>query len=344
MIRRTVQGLAPYVPGEQPREKDVVKLNTNENPYPPSPAVAEALGRFDPARLRKYPDPASTALRLRLAGLFGCAPANTIVANGSDEILGLCTRAFAENDGLVGYFVPSYSLYPVLANIRGIRQAPLELDEEYRWSMPDGYDCDLFFLTHPNAPTGTAQPREAVAAFCGRTRGVVVIDEAYAEFADTNFVDLALSLPNVIVVRTLSKSYSLAGLRVGYAVGPVELIAALDKIKDSYNADALAQELALAALSDREYVLRNIERVRRSRERLAAALRGMGHRVYPSMANFLWVKPAGISAAGLQAALKARRIFIRHFPGPRTGMCVRITVGTDAEVDALLKAMEELRS
>jgi len=342
MIRGTVRVMDPYVPGEQPGDADVVKLNTNENPYPPSPAVAEALASFDPVRLRKYPDPGSSAIRKRLAGMFGCSPANTFVANGSDEVLALCSRVFVEDSGVIGYFVPSYSLYPVLARVRGIREAPLELDAGFRWHMPPGYDCDLFFLAYPNAPTGTAFPRDVIERFCDRTRGVVILDEAYVEFADGNLADLALSRPNVLVARTLSKSHSLAGLRLGYAVGPAELIGALDKVKDSYNVDSLAQHLGLAALSDSDHMRRNVTMVRGTRERLAAALKAAGHTVYPSSANFLWVRPSGVAAADLYAALKARRIFIRYFAGPRTGECVRITVGTDAEIDRLLEAMKEI--
>jgi histidinol-phosphate aminotransferase len=301
------------------------------------------LKEFDAARLRRYPNPTSAAIRGLVAGMFRCDASNVLVANGSDELLSLCVRVFVENDGVVGYFVPSYSLYPVLAGVRGLKQAPLELDAEYRWRMPGDYDCDLFFLTHPNAPTGMVYPRATIEAFCGRTRGVVVIDEAYADFAGSNLVDLALSRPNVLVARTLSKSHSMAGLRLGFAIGPGPLIEALDKVKDSYNVDVLAQELGLAALTDTGHVARNVAMIRNTRERLAKALLAMGHRVYPSSANFLWVEPAGIGAAELQAKLRDRRIFIRHFPGRRTEECVRITVGTDDEVDTLLRAMEDMR-
>ncbi|MBM4147632.1 MAG: histidinol-phosphate transaminase [Lentisphaerae bacterium] len=343
MIRRTVTGLAAYVPGEQPRDAGVTKLNTNENPYPPSPAVARALAAFDPARLRKYPDPVSGALRARLADLYSFSAGSVFVGNGSDEVLSLCVRVFVDDGGTVGYFNPSYSLYPVLADIRGIAKKPLELDADFGWAMPADYDCDLFFITYPNAPTGTVFPRARIEEFCDRTRGTVVIDEAYAEFADGDCLELARTRRNVLVARTLSKSYSLAGLRVGYALGPAELIGAMDKVRDSYNLDALSQEAALAALSDVDHMRRNAARVRATRQRMTAAIEAMGHRVWPSQANFIWAKPAGIAAQALYENLKARRIFVRYFAGPRTGDFVRITVGTDAEADVLLKAMEELK-
>jgi len=331
-----------YTPGEQPTDRSVIKLNTNENPYPPSPRVREVLAGFDLDLLRRYPDPMARRLRARVAELHGCAIEQVFAGNGSDEILALCTRAFIPAGGTVGYFDPSYSLYPVLADIQEAGKRPVSLPESFAWTMPEGYSASLFFLACPNAPTGMRYPKADIRAFCERFAGVVVIDEAYADFAEENCMGLALALPNVLVMRTVSKSYSLAGLRVGYVVGAVSLIEAICKIKDSYNEDAVAQAVALAALSDVEYMRANVARIQATRRRLAGALAAMGHFVHPSESNFLWVRPNGIEARALYEALKARGILIRFFEGPRTGNHVRITVGTDAEVDALLAALREL--
>ncbi len=342
MIRKSVRALQAYVPGEQPTQADIVKLNTNENPYPPAPAVFRALTEFAADRLRRYPDPNSRELRRAIAERHGCDEARVFVGNGSDEVLALCTRAFVENDGSVGYFDPSYSLYPTLAAIRAVETRPVPLGPGFEWAMPSDYTASLFFLTQPNAPTGMIYPREAMRAFCARFSGVVVIDEAYADFAQSHCMDWALDSPNTLVMRTFSKSFSLAGLRVGYAVGAPDLIGALFKIKDSYNLDGLSQALALAALRDIGVMRANVEKICATRARLTEALRAMGHRVYPSEANFLWVEPAGLPAQTLFERLREERILIRYFPGPRTGTCVRITVGTDAEADRLLDALARI--
>jgi histidinol-phosphate aminotransferase len=342
-IRKSVRVMTPYTPGEQPRTLDgVIKLNTNENPYPPSRRVARALRGFDPGLLRLYPDPLCRRLRARIARLHGCDPAQVLVGNGGDEILMLCSRAFVDDAGSVGYFEPSYSLYPVLADIRGLEKRPVELGPDFEWRMPRGYRASMFFLTTPNAPTGLQYPRAEVEAFCRNFPGVVVLDEAYVDFARDHYLDIALKRANVLVLRSMSKSYSLAGLRVGYAVGSAALIEAIDKIKDSYNLDRLSQALALAALADVAGMRRNVKKVVATRERLSRELRALGCRVYPSESNFVWVRPAGIRAADLFARLRDRKIMIRYWPGGRTRDFVRISVGTDAQVNALLRAVKGL--
>jgi histidinol-phosphate aminotransferase len=338
-VRQCVQAMAAYVPGEQPREPGLIKLNTNENPYPPSPRVAEALAGFAADSLRLYPDPACGALRDRIAAIHGCGPQQVFVGNGSDEILALSTRAFVEDDEAIGYFEPSYSLYPILARIRDVRTAPVALGDRFEWRTPPAGGSALFFLANPNAPTGMLHPRREVESFCRGYRGTVLIDEAYVDFSRAHCLDLALGGASALVMRSLSKSFSLAGLRVGYAVGPEPLVAALTKIKDSYNLDALSQRLALAALSDLEHMRRNAARIRATRERLAAALASAGFEVFPSETNFLWVRPPRLPAEELFAALRARRILVRHFPGPRTGAYLRITIGTDPDIDALIEAV-----
>jgi histidinol-phosphate aminotransferase len=337
-IRASVQSLDAYVPGEQPGA-GVIKLNTNENPYPPSPRVAAALASFDPSELRLYPDPVCKELRQAAAALHGCQAAQVFVANGSDEILALCTRAFVEDDGSIGYFDPSYSLYPVLANIRCAGKRPVPLGPEFEWRMPAGYDASLFFMTNPNAPTSVQYPKRVVRDFCAAFSGVVLLDEAYVDFAAEDCMSLALECDNVLVLRTFSKSYSLAGLRVGYVVGPEPLVAALYKLKDSYNVDRIAQRLALAALRDTGWMRANVAKVTATRARLTAALCGLGFSVLPSQTNFLWARPAGCGARELFEKLRAMNIFVRYFDAPRTAAHVRITVGTDADVDRMIEAV-----
>ncbi len=333
-----VRRLAAYVPGEQPREPGLVKLNTNENPYPPSPLAVEAGQRIEPAELRRYPDPLNSEVRRAVAEIHGVAEEQVFAGNGSDEILALCSRAFVEDGGRIGYLEPSYSLYPVLAAIRGVETVPVSLDERFDWNG-DAPDADLFFLTTPHAPTGRCWPVEAVSGFCRRFDGVVVLDEAYAEFAPTDGLALARGRPNVLVVRTLSKAYALAGLRVGYAMGAPELIAALFKIKDSYNLDRFSQRVAAAALRDQAHMRANVAKIRATRERLAGRLREMGFEVHPSETNFLWVRPSGITAVGLLQALRKEGVLVRWFSGARTEAYLRITIGTDAEIDRLLAAL-----
>ena len=249
LIRKAVQKMNPYTPGEQPNDPGIVKLNTNENPYPPSPKIAAVMQRpFETLRL--YPDPLCVRLREGIARLHGCRVEQVFVGNGSDEVLALCARAFVEPAGSIGYFEPSYSLYPVLAAIQELETRPVRLTRDFGWTMPPRYSASLFFLANPNAPTSIQYPAATVARFCRSFAGVVVIDEAYVDFASYHCANLALSLGNVLVARTMSKSYSLAGLRLGYALGPEALISALYKIKDSYNVDRLAQAIALAAITD----------------------------------------------------------------------------------------------
>src|SRR3989339_542475 len=254
LIRKSVQVMSGYVPGEQPSDRHIVKLNTNENPYPPSPRIFRAIRKYDADKLRLYPNPVSMNLRCKIAKFHGCKIENVFAGNGSDEILALCTRAFVEDSGSIGYFNPSYSLYPVLAEIRNVQKKPVELGVNFEWRMPREYKASLFFLTNPNAPTSMLYPKEEVRKFCVLFKGVVLIDEAYVDFSKEHCMDLALQFSNTLVMRTLSKSYSLAGFRVGYVVGAKQMIEALFKIKDSYNLDAFSQVIAFEALSDIKYM------------------------------------------------------------------------------------------
>jgi len=340
-IRASVQNMTPYAPGEQPRLPNIVKLNTNENPYPPSPAVGQALATLDPAELRLYPDPGCTALRSVLATLHRCDASQILVANGSDEALRLSADAFVENNGSIGYFDPSYSLYPVLSAMRGVPSRPVDIWPDMTWHMPPDYSASLFYLTNPNAPTGMLFNKAKVRAFCEHFPGVVLIDEAYVDFAREDCLDLALSLPNVLVCRTLSKSYSLAGLRLGYLVGSADLVGALHKLKDSYNIDRIAQAAATAALQDQPWMHANVRRIQTTRTRLTQELRGLGWQVCESESNFLWTLPSGKTSADVFEALRRRAIIVRYWPGPRIGSYIRITIGTDEQIDLLLAALRE---
>lgn len=345
LICRHVEALAGYVPGEQPHFPGMVKLNTNENPYPPSPKVGEALEGFDWRTLRLYPDPVFSEVRGIIARNVGCGPEHVFVGNGSDEILALFTRAFVEVGGTVGYFDPTYSLYSVLAAIRDARGKPLPLNDDFTCPMPPADFSDVFVWTNPNAPTSLMAAPETIAAFAKSYRGVLLVDEAYADFAPGNCMALACARgnTNMLVMRTLSKSFSLAGLRFGYCVGPEPLIAALYKIKDSYNMDALAQRIGAAALGDLPHMRANVARILATRANLAARLTARGWRVLPSATNFLFAAPPQPhAAAALFAALRDTHIYVRYFPGPKTGAWLRITVGTDAEAARLLDALAAL--
>ncbi len=341
-IRKSVQELAAYTPGEQPKVAGLVKLNTNENPYPPSPAVVRVLREFAGESLRLYPDPMCVALRERIAALSGCGIENVFVGNGSDELLRLCMRAFTSPGGAAASFGPSYSLYPVLAAAEEVGFRTVPLADGFGWSEPPAdLGASLFFLANPNAPTGVFYPVETIRSFCGRFKGVVLVDEAYVDFSGgRDCLALAKEMPNVLVCRTLSKSFSLAGLRLGYAIGSAELVGALYKLKDSYNVDRLAQAIALAALGDMPWMQENARRIVATRERVAIRLAALGFQVVPSAANFLFVAPpAGTSAAELFAALRAQKILVRYFPGSRTGNHLRVSMGTDAQMDGFLAAV-----
>jgi len=340
-IRASIHDLHAYVPGEQPSGGDVLKLNTNENPYPPSPRVLDALRSCDSESLRKYPDPSGLPLREALAEAHGLAPENFIVTNGSDEGLALCTRCFCEHRGTVGYLAPSYSLYPVLADIAEHRKTGFPLSPDFGWSVPETVDVDLFFLTRPNAPTSLSLPTSDVQRLLERCAGVVVVDEAYAAFADDTFMDRVGDFPNLLVSRTFSKSHGLAGMRVGYLAGPVDLMDALHKIRDSYNLDAVAQRLAREAVLDDAYTREVVAKIRATRARTTNALRRRGYTVLDSDTNFLFVRPPeDLAARGIFESLKQRNVFIRHFPGDLTGDWLRVTIGTDTEMARFLDELD----
>ncbi len=340
-IARHIQRLEEYVPGEQPASRSVVKLNTNENPYPPTPKIKDVLARFDLDRLRRYPDPVFVALRETLARLNKTTVEHVFVGNGSDEILSLVARAFVEDNEAIGSLDPSYSLYKTLAAIRNV---PWVGFHELPTRQKNGAPLSLFLLTNPNAPTGTFREVKDIAAFAKTFPGVVLVDEAYADFARDTCMRLATAPrnKNLLVMRTFSKSYSLAGLRVGYLVGPKDLVRALYKIKDSYNVDALAQAIALVAAKDQAWMKANAKKVVKTRTWFTKELRTRGWDVLDSESNFVFAKPpAPQKADKIFAELKKHNIYVRYFKGAQTKDRLRITIGTDAEMKKLLSCLDK---
>jgi histidinol-phosphate aminotransferase len=333
-----------YVPGEQPKGGPFIKLNTNENPYPPSPKVFEAL-QLTAEELRKYPDPASTALRGACADRYGFdGPEWVIAGNGMDEILAMTIRTFVDPGDRIVSVYPTYTLYETLAKLHGAEFEAHDLDEHFQMSEACmGARGRLALIPRPNAPSGVCAPREQMEEFCKRFDGLVFIDEAYVDFADDDCMDLPRRFDNVIVGRTFSKSFSLAGMRAGLGFARPELIAEFLKTKDSYNLNQATQAAALAAVADYDHMLDNVKRVRKTRQRLTAALEERGFHVVPSQSNFVLAEPRTLPAAKvIFEQLREKGIFVRYFDARRLDNCLRITVGTDEEIDALLRALDEL--
>jgi histidinol-phosphate aminotransferase len=364
LVRPLVHKLHAYVPGEQPKIPGLIKLNTNENPFPPSPKVLAAVKAAVDGRLRLYPNPTAQLLREKLAKLHRCRPENIIVGNGSDELLALAARAFVEpapkrrsgganamrHAATVQFFTPSYSLYPVLAEIHGARTNAVALDRDF--SLPPisilkksrawDFHAALTLVTTPNAPSGRGYTTTELDALCRAQRGVVVLDEAYVDFASENALKLAMKYPHVLVARTFSKAYSLCFQRVGYFVGHPDLIAALDKIRDSYNVNGLGQVAALATLDNLNYYRTNFRKIIATREQLSKELMSLGFDVLPSQTNFILVCPPRFPAKVWLEKLRVKKILVRWFRDPAVRNYLRITIGTDAEVNALIRASQSI--
>ncbi len=345
-LRPNIERMHAYVPGEQPKAPGLVKLNTNENPYPPSPKVAASLRDAirDGSPLRLYPDPVCGELCAKAASVYGVKPDQVLVANGSDEVLTLALRAFVGEGRRVACAMPSYSLYPVLADIQGAKKVELAMNPDF--TLPERLfreRAPLKLVTSPNAPSGVAVPTATLDRLCAASRGVVLIDEAYVDFADDNALRLVKKHRNALVARTLSKSYSLAGMRIGFAIGHKALIEGLMKVKDSYNVNRLSQAAALAALDDQEHFRQNVARIKATRARLSGALVAMDFGVLPSATNFVFARPPGrLTARRLYTGLRARNILVRWWSDPRVSARVRITIGTDDETDKLLAAIHDI--
>jgi histidinol-phosphate aminotransferase len=338
-IRPTVRDMEGYVPGEQPAAGTrIVKLNTNENPFPPSPRVMEAIRAISPESLRRYPSPRADAFRASAAKVLGVSDDSIIAGNGSDDILTIATNTFIPPGGTLAFPDPTYSLYPVLARIQDAKTAPVPW--ERNWSLPidalAATKADAIYLANPNSPSGTFAPPAAIAELAGKFKGLLLIDEAYAEFAEADCLSLVARFANVVVSRTMSKAYSLAGLRFGFAVAQPQVIEQMNKVKDSYNCDALAQAAATAAIEDQEYARRAWEHVRAERDRVSEGLRQFGWDVLPSQANFVLASPPGGDGRQAYLGLKSQGILVRYFDLPGLKDKLRITIGTVQENNALL--------
>jgi histidinol-phosphate aminotransferase len=344
-LRPNILALAGYTPGEQPRDDGIVKLNTNENPYPPSPRVTEAIVDFlRTDRLRKYPDPTGMAFRQTAGRLFDVDPESVLIGNGSDDILTILTRAFVPEGGVLVSPTPSYMLYATLAEIQGAKFQGVPYTPD--WQLPTPWPkptASLTVVANPNSPTGTVVNNTALERLALELEGrPLLIDEAYADFAETNAVALAKRLPNVIVMRTLSKSYCLAGLRFGFALAAPELVRAFGKVKDSYNCDVLSLVGASAALLDQDYLQQTTARIIATRSRMIDELKVLGFALLPSQANFVWAQRADRPVKPIFEELKRRNILVRYMRYPDYGDGLRISVGAAAEIDRLLNELKSI--
>ncbi len=346
-LRPNVRAMSGYTPGEQPRDGAFIKLNTNENPYPPSPRVFEALrGALTGDRLRRYPDPTGVQFRQTASRVLGVDPDAVLIGNGSDDILTIVTRAFVPEGGLVVAPTPSYLLYRTLADLQGARFQTVPFD--VGWNLPDPWPVEnahLTFIANPNSPSGTTVSRSSLEQLAGELTGPLVVDEAYADFADDNA--LALTKPNgrapgVIVSRTFSKYYSLAGVRFGFAAADPAVVRELLKVKDSYNCDVLSLTAAAAALEDQDYYRSLRAKILATRGRMTEVLSRLGFVISPSQANFVWCRRNDPPVKPLYEELKRRHILVRYMNYEGSGDGLRITVGTDAEVDRLLEEVAGL--
>lgn len=347
-FRANIEAMSGYVPGEQPSDDGIIKLNTNENPYPPSPKVYAALRKAIDASLRLYPQPLSDTLCNAAAAAYGVKKENIMAGNGSDELLSVLLRCFVSPSDRVAYPVPTYSLYDTLVEIQSGVAARVPFPEDF--SVPEALarqDAPLTLLCNPNAPSGTLVSLPEIVKLAGAVAGILVVDEAYVDFAASegaSAIPLVGRLENLIVLRTLSKSFSLAGMRIGLAFASAEIIAGMNKVRDSYNLDRLSIVAGTAALEDMAWMKRNAARIQRSRQRLAGGLKRLGYQVYPSHTNFILARQRDKNLLPVYEELKRRKILVRYFDTLGLRDCLRITVGTPKEVAALLKELATIRA
>jgi histidinol-phosphate aminotransferase len=338
-VRPNIAEMKGYVPGEQPQGEKFIKLNTNENPYQCSPKVKAAIGRVVQSGLQKYPDPLATAFRIRAGELLGVDPDWILCGNGSDDILTIVTRAFVGTSDMVRFANPSYLLYRTLAEIQGAACDIINYNAD--WSLPDEFAkpndwIRLAFLANPNSPSGTMLPPEAVAELADSLPCPLVVDEAYVDFADAHCLSLVAENEKIMVARSLSKSYALAGLRFGYLVAQPHVIHQLRKIKDSYNCDALSIAGATAAIDDREWLAETLAKIIATRQRMTSELNAIGFAAVDSQANFVWCPHPSQPVEPLYQQLKHAGVLVRYMSYPDWGDGLRISVGTDEQVDACL--------
>ncbi len=341
----TVKNIKPYVPGEQPKDRAYIKLNTNENPYPPSPKAIEAIKKAADETLRLYPDPSGDELRDTIASAFGLKRENVFIGNGSDELLAFCFPAFFEPEGKPVLFADiTYSFYPVYAEFFRMPYKLIEADGAFCVPL-DGYfqENGGIIIANPNAPTGLGLPLSDIEKVLRKNeKSVVILDEAYVDFGADSAIALIPRYPNLLVIRTLSKSHSLAGLRVGYALGDKELIEAIIRVKDSinsYTVDRLAQAGAREAIADNLYFQETRRKIMTTRERVSQKLEAQGFTVIPSQANFIFVRHARCPGRDLFQKLREKGILVRYFDKPKINNFIRVTIGTDAQMDRFLEAV-----
>jgi histidinol-phosphate aminotransferase len=340
-----IQGLTHYVQGEQPKGSNIIKLNTNENPFPPSPMVLEAIHQFDTDRLRLYPDPDASALKLSLAEHFNVKTKQVFVGNGSDEVLAHTFMAFFRQPQPLLMPDISYSFYDVYCNLYDIEAKHIPLQDNFCIVLDD-YDQANggIIFANPNAPTGRALTLEKIEVLLQRnTETVVVVDEAYVDFGAQTAIKLVDKYPNLLVIQTLSKSRSLAGMRVGFAIGSAELIEGLERVKNSFNSyplDMLAQTTAIAAIKDNEYFVETTQQIIKMREWTSQQLQSLGFKIIPSKTNFVFASHRYIEAAELMGFLRTHQILVRHFSRPGIDNHLRITIGTEAEMQAMIDCLK----
>lgn len=343
-VRPEIAAMTGYVPGEQPQAGKFIKLNTNENPYPCSPAVGRAIEAAVAQGLARYPDPLATAFRRRAAEVLGVEPDWILCGNGSDDILTIVTRAFVGAGQWLRLPYPSYVLYKTLAQIQGANAEEVHFERD--WSMSDAFaaahdDLRLAFLPNPNSPSGTMLPPGRVAELAERSPCPLLVDEAYVDFAEEHCLELVKQNEKVMVSRTLSKSYALAGLRFGFVIAQPQVIRELEKVKDSYNCDSLSIAAATAAIDDQAWLAENRRKVLATRERLTEGMRRLGFDAVASQANFVWNTHPSRPLRPLYEHLKAQRILVRYMQYPLWGDGLRISVGTDEQVEACLAVLEQ---
>lgn len=342
-FRDNIENAAGYVPGFQPDGSDAIKLNTNENPYGPSPQVLQAVSQISAEQLRRYPDPLGNEFRQTAAEINSVGIDNIMCCNGGDDLLTIAMRAFCDENRPVAYPVPTYSLYPVLANLQNCKTIEIPFDSEFNLPAKLAKTATaLTIVCNPNAPTATFIETDELASLADEVNGVLLIDEAYIDFAEQNCVGLVKEFDNVIILRSMSKGYSLAGVRFGYAIAGPDLIAGLMKVKDSYNVDALAIAAATAAIKDQSYFKDCVEKVKRDRKKLTEQLRALGFEVADSFANFVLAKCKKPGAKDIFNKLVERNIYVRYFDQPGLDDKLRITVGISEQNDALISALKEI--
>lgn len=342
-FRDNIERTEGYMPGYQPRQMDVVKLNTNENPYPPSPQVIEAIRAIEPEQLRRYPDPLGRIFREAAAAVNGVSPENIVCCNGGDELLRMVFTAFCDSGRVAAYPVPTYTLYPVLANITGCEVIEVPFDGEFNLPAKlTSTGAALTIVCNPNAPTGSFVKVEEIALLADEVKGVVLVDEAYIDFAPDNCARLINSFNNLIILRSMSKGYSLAGLRFGYGIANKTMIEGLRKVQDSYPVDEVALTAATAAIKDQEYFRVRVETVKVERARLTKSLRTMGFVVPESSSNFVLAQCKRCKANHIYEGLCAREIYVRYFYVPELEDKLRITVGTAEQNNKLIEALKEI--